>query len=147
MKPDKLKTGRSATGPNKRQINSSGRSATEPDKRHWYFLGAGLALWSCWQVSTAIGVFLGAQVPPSWSLDFTLPLTFIALVIPALVDRPAVAAALTAGIVGVIGANWPYKTGLVAAALIGIGVGTWLDARQGARGQRGNDAETTDRRD
>ncbi len=107
------------------------------DKRHWYFLGAGLALWSCWQVSTAVGVFLGAQVPPSWSLDFTLPLTFIALVIPALVDRPAVAAALTAGIVGVIGADWPYKTGLVAAALIGIGVGAWLDARQGARGGRG----------
>ncbi len=119
------------------------------DKRHWYFLGAGLALWSCWQVSTAVGVFLGAQVPPSWSLEFTLPLTFIALVIPALVDRPAVAAALTAGIVGVIGAGWPYKTGLVAAALVGIAVGAWLDARQGARGQRGQNngsADSTDRR-
>ena len=100
------------------------------DKRHWFFLGAGLALWSVWQVSTAVGIFLGAQVPPSWSLEFTLPLTFIALVIPALVDRPAVAAALTAGVVGVIGAGWPYKTGLVAAALVGIAVGTWLDARQ-----------------
>lgn len=106
------------------------------DKRHWFFLGGGLALWSCWQVCTAIGIFLGAQVPPSWSLDFTLPLTFIALVIPALVDRPAVAAALTAGIVGAIGAGWPYKTGLVAAALVGIAVGTWLDSTQRARQQR-----------
>ena len=98
------------------------------DKHHWFFLGTGLALWSCWQVCTAIGIFLGAQVPPSWSFDFTLPLTFIALVIPALVDRPAVAAAVTAGVVGVIGAGWPYKTGLVAAALVGIAVGTWLDS-------------------
>lgn len=106
------------------------------DKRHWFFLGAGLALWSAWQVSTAIGIFLGAQVPPSWSLDFTLPLTFIALVFPALVDRPAVAAALTAGIVGVIGAGWPYKLGLVAAALVGIAVGTWLDAKPRARQPR-----------
>ena len=32
-----------------------------------------------------IGIFLGAQVPPSWSLDFTLPLTFLALLIPVLV--------------------------------------------------------------
>ncbi len=111
------------------------------DKRHWFYLGAGLGLWSCWQVSTAIGIFLGAQVPPSWSLDFTLPLTFIALVIPALVDRPAVAAALTAGIVGVIGAGWPYKTGLVAAALAGIAVGTWLDDRQRARQPREHNGE------
>ncbi len=119
---------------------SSGRSLTEPDKRHWYFLGAGLALWSCWQASTAIGIFLGAQVPPSWSLEFTLPLTFIALVIPALVDRPAVAAALSAGVVGVIGAGWPYKTGLVAAALVGIAVGVWLDGKERRRGGYNNES-------
>jgi len=52
--------------------------------RHWYFLGAGFTLWAAWQVSTAAGVFLGAQVPERWSLDFTLALTFIALVFPAL---------------------------------------------------------------
>ena len=86
-----------------------------PDKRHWFFLGAGLALWSVWQVSTAVGIFLGAQVPPSWSLDFTLALTFIALLVPVLTDRPSVAAALTAGIVALVGAGWPYKLGLVAA--------------------------------
>ena len=56
-----------------------GREGTEiPDRRHWFLLGAGLALWSVWQVSTAVGIFLGAQVPPSWALDFTLALTFIA---------------------------------------------------------------------
>lgn len=113
---------------------------TGPDARHWYFLGAGLALWGAWQVSTALGIFLGTQVPPGWSLEFTLPLTFIALVIPALVDRPAGAAALTAGVVGVIGADWPYKIGLVVAALAGIAVGAWLDARPRAAGQRGKNA-------
>src|SRR5512135_530708 len=48
--------------------------------KHWYFLGAGLALWSTWQLSTIVGVLAGAQVPESWALDFTLALTFIALV-------------------------------------------------------------------
>jgi 4-azaleucine resistance transporter AzlC len=79
--------------------------------RHWYFLGAGLALWLTWQTSTAIGILLGTQIPSSWALDFTLALTFIALVVPALSDRPSVAAALTAGIVAVAAAAWPYKVG------------------------------------
>jgi len=55
--------------------------------KHWYFLGAGLGLWTCWQASTAIGIFLGTEIPRAWSLDFTLALTFIALVVPALKTR------------------------------------------------------------
>ena len=27
-------------------------------QKHWYFLGAGLALWITWQLSTAAGIFL-----------------------------------------------------------------------------------------
>ena len=50
----------------------------------WYFLGAGLAQWSAWQASTAVGIALGTQIPPGWALDFTVALTFIALVVPAL---------------------------------------------------------------
>ena len=102
-------------------------SLTPPDRRHWYFLGAGLALWTTWQTCTSIGILLGARVPPSWSLDFALPLTFIALLAPILRDRPAVAAAVAAGAVGVVCAGWPYKLGLVAAALTGIAVGVWAD--------------------
>ena len=70
--------------------------------QHWFFLGAGLGLWSCWQISTAVGVFLGAVIPSSWSLDFALPLTFIALVVPALKDRAGVAAALVGGVVALL---------------------------------------------
>jgi predicted branched-subunit amino acid permease len=98
--------------------------------KHWYFLGAGLALWSSWQLSTAVGIFLGTQVPESWSLDFTLALTFIALVVPGLKDRPTAAAALTAGVCAVGFAGLPYKLGLVAAAMVGIGVGAILEARR-----------------
>ncbi len=105
-----------------RYVRDEGRDEVSPH-RHWYFLGAGLTLWSCWQVSTAVGIFLGARVPPSWSLDFTLPLTFLALVIPGLRDRAAVAAAAVAGLLGVAGAGLPYKLGLMVAALAGILVG------------------------
>jgi len=95
----------------------------ETAHRHFYFLGTALALWSTWQLSTAVGVFFGAQVPESWGLDFTLAMTFIAIVVPALADRPSLLAALTAGIVAVSGYAWPYQLGLMAAALVGIVTG------------------------
>jgi 4-azaleucine resistance transporter AzlC len=90
---------------------------------HWYTLGTGLTLWAVWQLSTAIGILLGAYIPATWSLDFALPLTFIALITPTLSDRPAWAAALTAGILAVVLAGLPYKFGLLLAASLGIGVG------------------------
>jgi 4-azaleucine resistance transporter AzlC len=98
--------------------------------KHWFFLGAGLALWSTWQASTAVGIFLGAVIPASWSLDFTLALTFIALVVPTLEDRASVFAALAAGGVAVLGANMPLKLGLILAALAGILAGLWSEEQQ-----------------
>jgi 4-azaleucine resistance transporter AzlC len=102
----------------------------DSQNRHWYFLGAGLTLWSSWQVSTAVGIFIGAQIPSNWPLNFVLPLTFIALVVPALKDRASVAAAAVAGLVGLLAMNFPYKTGLLAAALIGILTGLVIEGRQ-----------------
>jgi 4-azaleucine resistance transporter AzlC len=97
---------------------------------HWFFLGAGLALWTTWQVSTAAGILLGATLPESWPLDFALPITFIALIMPALKDRPAIAASLSAGAVALLAYDLPYKLGLMLAGLLGILVGTWLEGRE-----------------
>jgi 4-azaleucine resistance transporter AzlC len=104
---------------------------TDPAKcAHWFFLGAGIALWTAWQVSTAVGIFLGASVPASWALDFTLALTFIAIVVPALKDRPMFAAALVAGVTALAANGLPYKLGLVLAALLGILAGAGLEERK-----------------
>ncbi len=97
---------------------------------HWYFLGAGLALWTSWQVSTAVGIFLGAQVPEAWGLDFTLPLTFIALVVPALKDKAGVATVVTASLAALLFFGLPYKLGLIGASALAIAVGMWVEARQ-----------------
>ncbi len=96
-------------------------------RKHWYFFGAGLTLWATWQASTAVGVLLGTQIPVSWSLDFTLPLTFIALVVPSLKDRAGVIAAITAGIIALGAFGLPLRLGLVVATLIGIGVGISIE--------------------
>ncbi len=101
-----------------------------PGRRHYYLLGAGLTLWSAWQLSTAAGVFLGRQVPDSWSLDFTLVLTFIGLVVPTLGDWAGVAAALAAGLTALLAFSLPLKLGLVLASLVGILVGLVVERRQ-----------------
>lgn len=97
---------------------------------HWFFLGAGLTLWTSWQISTAIGIFVGAELPASWGLDFTLALTFIGLVVPALERFPSVAAALSAGIVALAAYDLPYQLGLMVAALAGILVGLLAERNQ-----------------
>ena len=94
---------------------------------HWYYLGSGLTLWSSWNGSTALGILFGSQIPPAWGLEFAIPLTFIALVVPAVRDHPAVVAALTGGVMAVLLAGLPLKLGLVGAALLGILAGMALD--------------------
>jgi 4-azaleucine resistance transporter AzlC len=100
---------------------------TQPH-RNWFFLGAGVALWTAWQASTAVGIFLGANIPASWSLDFALPLTFIALVVPVIRDRASAATALAAGIVAVLAFALPLKMGIIVATLAGLVVGLVSDA-------------------
>lgn len=98
--------------------------------RHWYHLGAGLTLWITWQASTALGILAGSRLPPDWPLSFALPLTFIALVVPALKDRANVTAAGIAGLVGLLTIHFPYKTGLLLAALCGIVAGLLVEGRR-----------------
>lgn len=125
-----------------RTDDAAAEPASAHPYRHWYFLGAGLALWSSWQVSTAVGVFLGANVPPTWSLDFTLPLTFIALVVPTLKDRPGVAAALAAGLVAILAVPLPLKSGIIVATLAGLVVGVSLETHM-LRWARGDKRKAT----
>lgn len=96
---------------------------------HWFLLGAGFSLWFTWQVSTALGIFVGAEMPEEIPLEFALPLTFIAMVVPILKKRPMIAAAVSAGITALLAYNLPFKLGLILAALVGIIVGTVLEGK------------------
>ncbi len=94
-----------------------------------HFLGSGLTMWLAWQISVALGMLLGARLPASWSLEFTIPLTFLALAVPAIKDRFTAAAALVAAVAAVLANGAPFKLGLVIAAMIGILAGMLLEAR------------------
>ena len=108
---------------------------------HWYFLGTGLMLWVAWQLSTLLGIALGVVIPPGIGLDFALPLTFMALILPTLTDRPAWAAACAAGMFSILLANLPFKLGLLIPAVLGIGVGLGVEIRA-ARAGHANGGKT-----
>jgi 4-azaleucine resistance transporter AzlC len=103
---------------------------------HWHLMGTGLGLWIVWQLSCIAGVVLGGRIPQAWSLDFAGTLTFIAIVVPLLKDKPALAAMAAAGVVAVLVFALPYKLFIIAAALSGMAMGVLVErlvARQGAQ--------------
>jgi 4-azaleucine resistance transporter AzlC len=111
----------------------------QPDTTHahGYAFGAGLALWFEWQLSTAFGILFGARIPPTLSLEFALPLTFLAMLIPTLVDRPAWAAAIAGGVLALLLRGLPYGLGLVLAVILAVGIGVSLEMAARTGGSEG----------
>ena len=92
-----------------------------------HFLGSGMALWIGWQVTNMVGFFAGNLIPASWSLEFAVPLCFLALVAPLLRDMPTIFAAVVAGIAVIALDGLPMKLNLIVAGVIGIVAGTLAD--------------------
>ena len=106
---------------------------------HHYYAGTALGMWLAWQLSVLAGVYLGASIPESWSLSFTIPLSFLALLVPGIRDRATLGAAVVGGVIAVLAVDMPYNLGLVSAAVGGIVAGLVIETRN-ARA-RANDTE------
>ena len=117
---------------NRRVVNTR-QGAEDAAYRHWYFLGCGLTLWGCWQLSTALGIAFGARIPPEWDIDFAVPLTFIALLTLLVKERAGQAAALVAALAVLALAALPYRLGLVLAIVLGLLAGAAVARRGEAR--------------
>lgn len=100
--------------------------------KHWYYLGISTPLWFLWTGSAATGVLVGAQIPGSWGLEFTLPLVFMAILVNTLKTSSTVVAALVAAAIAPLTSGLPYGLGLVTAALSGIAAGMLHKAQYGA---------------
>lgn len=93
-----------------------------------YYLGVAVTLWVVWQVTTIAGVVLGASVPESLGLEFAVPLVFLALLVPAMEDRPTTVAGTVGGAVAVGSAGLPLNLGLLVGATVGIVTGLLTEA-------------------
>lgn len=92
----------------------------DPDRRRQWFLGAALLFASGWWVGTVAGYAVGDVLPDGLNIDFAVPAMFIALLVPAVVDRPTITAATVAGVITVAGAPLPNGLNIIVGALGGI---------------------------
>lgn len=108
------------------------RESLGPRGRLALYLGAGSSLWLTWQVATIVGAVAGGVVPSSVPLGFAVPLAFLSLLVPAMIDRPTVIAAATGATVAILAAGLPANAGMPLGAASGVLAG-WMVARRNAR--------------
>ena len=93
---------------------------------HYHLLGGGLTLWFFWQISTIAGVFLGTKIPSGLNLEFAIPLTFIAIILPKLRSLAHLSAAITASFIAIFGQHLPNNLWIIFAAIMGMVVGGYV---------------------
>jgi len=92
-----------------------------------YYFGVAVPTVTVWFISTGVGAVLGAAIPPQLSLEFAVPVTFIAIVAPILRGTPSIMAAISAVALALILHQLPYNLGLLVAAIGGMITGLALE--------------------
>ena len=95
-----------------------------------YFLGVATPLCPFWYIFTYVGAVAGAAIPPAYALDFAVPITFLALIAPALKTLAHVTAALTSISVALALAWLPSGLGLIVAAIAAMIAGARVEQWQ-----------------
>lgn len=90
-----------------------------------FYLGTAACMMLTWDASVIAGYVFGNFAPATLSLDYAIPLSFVALLIPTLKTPKHMAVALFSSLISLLFFNLPLKTGLMATALLAIGL-AWL---------------------
>lgn len=88
-----------------------------------YYFGCMVLICPFWYGFTLVGALAGQIIPPELSLDFALPVCFIALTGPLLRSGPHIVAALVSAVAAVAFAWVPWNLGLVIAAAVAMVAG------------------------
>ncbi len=101
---------------------------TVPQRVAYYF-GAVSLVAPLWYVLTYAGAVVGQRIPEQFALDFAVPVTFLALIAPALRTVAHLGAALVSVVFGLLLAGVPYNLGLLIAASAAILTGAEIERR------------------
>lgn len=91
----------------------------ENDAGRRYYLGAGLAIWTSWQVMVAAGISLGPVIPSAVHLEFAVPALLVALLVPGVRSHAAFAAAAGGAVAGIAGVALPPGVAVMLAVPAG----------------------------
>jgi len=88
--------------------------------KHYHLLGAGLTLWIVWQLTTIIGILLGSIVPEELGLSFTIPLTFLALLINYFRKIDHLIVIFLSGLSSILFYDAPLKSYIILSCVISL---------------------------
>ena len=97
--------------------------------RTGYFFGTCLPIVPTWCIATFLGAVLGESIPTEWGLEFAVPVTFIAMIAPALRTPAHIASALTSVGLALAFAGLPYNLGLLPAGIGAMIIGAEVERR------------------
>ena len=90
---------------------------------HFHLLGTGITLFLSWQISTLTGVLLGGDLPQFLDLQFIIPLTFIAIIIPMIRSISTLLVVISSAFCGLIFKNLDISFWIIISGFIGVLVG------------------------
>jgi predicted branched-subunit amino acid permease len=102
---------------------------THADSLRFYF-GASLCMFLAWNISVALGFVFGNVAPASWSLEYAVPLSFVALVMPTMKDRRYIYVAVFSSVASLCLSSMPFRLGLLLSSFLGIGLAIGLSRRR-----------------
>jgi predicted branched-subunit amino acid permease len=90
---------------------------TKSEKIRFMF-GTALTMALSWHIFVSLGYFIGNVVPKSLSLDFAVPLSFLALTIPGLKTKGQKIIALLSSLLSILFYSVPFNLGLLITVAI-----------------------------
>ena len=90
------------------------------DLKHYYLLGSGFILWFVWQIFTFVGIFLGSIVPEELGLSYTIPLTFISLLVGYFRKLDHLIVILISGILSITLYDVPLKSYIILSSFLSL---------------------------
>lgn len=98
-----------------------------------YYFGTAICMTLIWHASVAAGYVFGNFAPASWALDYAVPLSFVALVIPTLKNRNYIYVAVFSSFVSVLLSSMPFRIGLIVTSVFGIALAAYLTRKKVSR--------------
>ena len=93
---------------------------SENKYKHYHLVGSGFTLWFIWQFTTIIGIVLGSIVPEELGLTFTIPLTFLALLVNYLRNIDHLIVIIISGISSIIFFDSPLKSYIIISSIVAL---------------------------
>lgn len=105
-------------------------ASEDPQWRWGYFIAPSVYAWLLWQLFVLAGVLGAGVIPSDWSLEFMATIALMLIMLPMMLARPMLVAALAGGLGAVLLRDLPLRLGLFAGIAIGIAAGFFAEQWQ-----------------